>query len=333
MKFLISTGRSPERDSFFTPEVLHKLEKFGEVSLYEGGNRGMDKEELIRAIPGTDVLFTGWGTARVDKDVMKAADRLKIHAHTGGSVASYISKEEYDAGVIVLSGNDIYAQSVAEGCLCYTLCAQRRIPAYLESVKSGGWRPTPDYTNGLIGKKIGIVGYGAIAHYYAELLRWFHPELLIASKYITDEEAECAGGRKADIREIFSTCDIISLHAALNDANRNLIGRDLLHSIRPGALFVNTARAGIVEEKAFYDEIQTQRFRAVLDVYHHEPLPTDDVLRKLPNVFLMPHIAGPTFDMREKVTLRLMDDILAIEEGKPYKSGIPYDYAIRMTIS
>jgi phosphoglycerate dehydrogenase-like enzyme len=333
MKFLITTGNTAERDSFFTPKVLKELKKYGELYFNETGSRGMNKEELIRAVGGMDVLFTGWGTACVDKDVMKAADRLKIHAHTGGSVASFISKEEYDTGVIVLSGNDLYAQSVAEGCLCYTLCAQRRLPAYYENVKNGGWRLQPGYTDGMIGKKIGLVGYGAIARYYAELLRWFHPELLIASGHITDEEAMKAGGRKADLEEIFSTCDIISLHEALNEKNRNMIDRTLLHSIKPGALLVNTARAGIVEESAFYDEVKTQRFRAALDVYHHEPLPEDDILRRLPNVFLMPHMAGPTFDMREKVTLRLLDDILAIREGRPYKSGIPYEYAVHMTVS
>jgi phosphoglycerate dehydrogenase-like enzyme len=268
----------------------------------------------------------------VDLDVLQAANKLKIHAHTGGSVASYITKEEYDKGIIVLSGNDIYAQSVAEGCLCYTLCAQRRIVDYNNTVHQGGWRPTPDHTMGLIGKKIGLVGFGAIAKYYIDLLRWFQPELLIASKYITEEEALHLGGHKATLEEVFSTCDVISLHAAMNEENKNIITEELFSLIKPGALFVNTARAGLMEEQIFYEALKTKRFRAVLDVYHQEPIPVNHVLRSLDNVMLMPHIAGPTFDMREKVVLRLLDDILAIGENKEYKSGIPYDYAIRMTI-
>lgn len=332
MRFLVTTGAGEERDSFFTPKIIAALEQHGEILWNNSETRGMNKEQLIANIKDIDVLLTGWGTARIDADVLKAANQLKVHAHTGGSVASYISKEEYDAGVIVLSGNDLFAQSVAEGCLCYTLCALRRMWSYMSEVKNGGWRPTPDYTEGLIGKKIGIVGYGAIATYYVDLLKWFQPQILIASKYINEEEAQQVGGKKASMEAIFSTCDVISLHAALNEENMSMITRELLQKIRPGALLVNTARAGIIEEQALYDELKTGRFNAILDVFHTEPVAQNHLLRTLPNVTILPHIAGPTFDMREKVVLRLLEDILASNEGKPCRSYIPYDYAVRMTI-
>lgn len=333
MKFLISMGAGEERDSFFTPMVIAEIEKYGEIIYNETGNRGLSKEELLRQIKDVDVLLSGWGTARVDEDILNAANCLKIHAHTGGSVASYVSKEEYERGIIILSGNDLFAQSVAEGCLCYTLTALRRTYDYICAIKDGGWRPKHDFTQGLIGKKVGIVGFGSIASYYIDLLRWFHPELLIYSKYITEEDAERLGAKKASLETIFETCDIISLHAALNEENMGMISHDLLKRIKPGALFVNTARAGLIEEEAFYEELKTKRFQAILDVYHAEPLPTDSVLREMDHVILMPHIAGPTFDMREKVVLHLLDDIREIQNNHPYKSGIPYEYAIRMTVN
>ena len=124
---------------------------------------------------------------------------------------------------------------------------------------------------------------------------------------------------------------MISLHSALNQETRNSITRDLLRRIRPGALLVNTARAGIGVEEDLMEELRTGRFYAILDVYHQEPLPEDSQLRRMPNVLLFPHMAGPTFDMREKVTLRLAADIKAILEGRPYQDGIPYEYAMRMT--
>lgn len=331
MKFLVTMGEVPERASFFTPRVIEAMQKQGEIVWNTKPARGMSKEELIENIKDIDVLLTGWDTARVDADVVKAANKLKIHAHTGGSVASYVSKEEYDAGVLVLSGNDLFAQSVAEGCLCYTLCAKRRMWDYLESVKIGGWSPKENFTDGLIGKKIGIVGFGTIAKYYMHLLQWFHPELLIASKYATEQEAAEYGAKTASLEEVFSTCDIISLHAALNEENVNLITRKHLELIRPGTLFVNTARAGIVEEQAMYDELKTGRFNAVLDVYHQEPLAKDNILRTLPNVLLMPHMAGPTYDMREKVVLSLLEDVIASQKGEKCSCYIPYEYAIRMT--
>ena len=111
-----------------------------------------------------------------------------------------------------------------------------------------------------------------------------------------------------------------------------MIGEALLKKIKPGALFVNTARGQLVEKEALYRELATGRFRAVIDVYHDEPLPKEDELRKMPGVMLFPHTAGPTFDMREQVTLRLIQDVENIYAGKPYRDAIPYEYAVRMSV-
>lgn len=104
-------------------------------------------------IGDVDVLISGWGTPAVDSEVLQCAKQLKVHAHTGGSVASYVSKEEYERGIKVLSGNDVFAKSVAEGCLCYTLMSTRRFDEFLNSMRSGGWRLENGWNHGLIGKK------------------------------------------------------------------------------------------------------------------------------------------------------------------------------------
>ena len=331
MKILVTVGAGEVKDSFFTPKAKAALEALGDVEYNDTGRQAYTKEELIEHIKDVDILVTGWKTPRIDEDVLKAANRLKIHAHTGGTVATMICKEEYDRGIIVLSGNDLFAKSVAEGCLAYTLMSLRCLYDEVNSIKNDGWRRVPGNNSGMVQKKIGIVGYGAIAKYYIDLLKWFQPEILVASKYITEEEAKQKGVRIVPAEEIFETCDIISLHGALNKETRGMITEDLLKRIKPGALFVNTARAGIVDEKAMIKELKTGRFKAVLDVYHQEPLPADSELRNLDNVLLFPHMAGPTFDMRERVTLKLAEDIRAILEGRPYEDGIPYEYAVRMT--
>lgn len=331
MKILVTVGAGEVQDSFFTPKARAALEALGEVEYNDTGRQAYTKEELIEHIKDVDILVTGWKTPRIDEDVLKAANRLKIHAHTGGTMATMTCKEEYDRGIIVLSGNDLFAKSVAEGCLAYTLMSLRCLYDEVNSIKSGGWRRVPSHNSGMIQKRIGIVGYGAIAKYYIDLLKWFQPEILVASRYITEEEAKQKGVKIASLEEVFATCDIISLHAALNKENRGMITGELMKKIKPGALFVNTARAGIVDEAAMMEELKTGRFQAVIDVYHEEPLPAGNELRDLDNVLLFPHMAGPTFDMREKVTLKLAEDIKAILEGRPYEDEIPYEYAVRMT--
>ncbi len=332
MNILVAMGSGEAKDSFFTPKVIAALEQMGNVIYNETGKPNFTKDELIAHIPEIDVLFSGWGTPCIDADVLKAANKLKIHAHTGGSVASNTSREEYEKGIIVLSGNDLFAQSVAEGCLCYTLSALRRMELYSTTMKTCGWQPEHGQNQGLIGKKIGLVGFGAIARYYAQLLQWFHPELLIASDHITEDELCALHARKATAEEIFETCDVISFHAALNDKTKEMFGADMLARIRSGALFVNLARAGLFNKQALYDQLATGRFSAVLDVYHEEPLPMNSPLRTMENVMLMPHSAGPTFDMREKVALKLIEDVRTIQTGGAPSCEIPYSHAQRMTV-
>lgn len=333
MKVLVAIGDGQVKDSFFTPMALQKLNSLGTVIYNETGRQSLTKQELCQLIAGVDVLFSGWGTPAVDREVLQYADKLKVHAHTGGSVASYISKGEYDRGITVLSGNDIFAKSVAEGCLCYTLTALRRNEEFLNSMHTGGWRLTNGWNRGLIGKKVGIVGFGAISRYYMRLLSWFEPELYIASHYASEEDARQYGAKKASLEQIFSECDVISLHAAWNEETEGMITEELLKRIKPGALLVNTARGQLVDEAALYRQLRTGRFQAVLDVYHKEPLSADDELRQMANVQLYPHMGGPTFDMREQVTLRLIQDVENIFAGKPYRDEIPYDYAVRMSVN
>lgn len=331
MKILVTVGDGEVKDSFFTPAAKAALEALGEVEYNDTGRQAYTKEELIEHVRDADILVTGWKTPRIDEDVMKAANCLKIHAHTGGTMATMVCKEEYDRGVIVLSGNALYAKNVAEGTLAYTLMALRKMYEDADNMKHGGWRRIPGTTSSLLKKKIGIVGYGNIARHYIDLLKWFEADVMVASPYITSEEAARKGVRIVSRDEIFETCDVISLHDALNDENRGSITRDLLRRIKPGALFVNTARAGIVVEEDMMKELASGRFYAVLDVYHQEPLPADSELRRMSNVLLMPHVAGPTFDIREQVTLKLAEDIKAILEGRPYEDEIPYEYAVRMS--
>lgn len=332
MKILVAVGAGAVKDSYFTPEVIRQLEEIGEVVYNETGRQAYTKEELIENIKDIDIIFTGWKSPRLDADVLAHANKLKIHAHTGGSVASYISQEEYEQGIIVLCGNDVFAQSVAEGCLCYTLNALRNNEESLQSMRAGEWRHENRQSKGLINKKVGIVGFGAISRYYMDLLRWFNPELYIYSSAITQEEAKQYGAKITTLEDIFSNCDVISLHSAWNSKTEGMIAEDLLKLIKPGAVFVNTARSQIVEKEGLYRQAVTGRFQLVLDVFHEEPLPSDDLFRTLPNVNLYPHMAGPTLDMREQVNYRLIESVKNILAGKPYRDDVPYEYAVRMSV-
>ena len=106
-----------------------------------------------------------------------------------------------------------------------------------------------------------------------------------------------------------------------------------MERMKPDALLVNTARASVTDEDALFELLMAGRFNAALDVMNEEPFPADHPLRKCKNVLLMPHMGGPTIDMREVVTLELCKDIARLQNGEELVNRITAEAAARMTSS
>lgn len=334
MNILVTIPKGAVRDSFLFPDTLEKLNALGNVTFNEK-SVNYTAEELAQAVKGIDVAIIGWGTPRFDETVMANADSLKIIAHVAGSVANYISEAVYKKGVKVISGNEMFAESVAEGVLAYMLSALRRIPFFANSLKNKEWkRVSLDglINEGLLDKTIGIVSYGAISKYLIPMLMPFRVKIKIYSRSISDELLKKYNMQKASLEEIFCTCDIITLQTALNPHTVGMIDKNLLSMIKPGALFVNTARGRLVDEEALINELKTGRFHAILDVYHKEPLPEDSGLFDLDNVILMPHQGGPTLDRRRYIGAWIVNNVKGYFNKKPLEHEIPWEKAQQMTM-
>ena len=340
MKILITTQKFNEDGSltdvfstFFTQKVLDTLEAMGEVCC-NPYPRNFTREELKEALHGVDVVFNGWGTARYDKDLLDHADSLKVIAYTGGSVAPIVSEDQelQKRGILLLSGNWLYALSVAEGTIGYMLMGQRQLFTICKEMEETGWHGF-HYTRGIGGKTIGIVGFGMIAKFLCGLLKPFNVKIKVWADYdLPQEEADRYGASLCSLEELFSTCDIVSLHAGMTQNNYHIIDRRILSLMQDDALLINTARGALIREEDLVEEVKSGRIRAVLDVYENEPLPMDSGLRNLPNVTLIPHQGGPTIDLRETVTLTLIRDVKAFFAGeKEFPCEITAEYAARMT--
>ncbi len=333
MKILVTSPRTGDNteifDSFFPKEVQEQLHALGEVYYNETGHF-LSKEELMVRIQDKDIIFTGWDTPCLDQDVLECAKRLRLIAHTGGTTA-LVHPVAYEKGITVLSGNTLYAESVAESVIAYALTALRRIPDYCDVTKNGGWNDSIPVWEGLLDQKIGIVGYGMTTRYLLNFLKPFRPEIFVYSSHISDEELENHGMKRAGLEEIFSQCKIVTIHSAMNEKNRHMITRDLLSLLKPESLLINTARGGLIDEESLTELLSAKRFRAVLDVFEQEPLPTTHPLRQLENVYVVPHRAGPTYDRRKFVTRALIEDVKNWENHLPMKTEISKSYAGFMT--
>ena len=114
MNILVSIPQGDLFNAFIYKDTVERMRKMGNVVLNET-NAQFTHEELCEKIKGMDVVITGWGSPWIDEDVLQYADSLKYVAHTGGSVANYVCEEVYKRGITVISGNEMYAESVADG--------------------------------------------------------------------------------------------------------------------------------------------------------------------------------------------------------------------------
>jgi len=332
MNILVTVPKGPIFDSFFPGWVIEKLAGLGDVQ-YNNNDSQFSKADFINAVKGKDVCITGWGTHSFDDDILDAATDLRLIAHTGGTVRPLVNEEVYKRGITVLSGNELYARSVAEGVLAYFLTALRDIPKYNALVHSGGWRSETDYLEGLFNKKVGLVGFGSIARHLLDFLAPFDLEIMVYSNYLTQERAETLNVKLASLEEVFAGCDIISVHSAQSKKNEKLDSDKLMSMIKRSSILVNTSRGSVVDEEALCRHLEAGHFRAVLDVFCEEPLPSDHPLRGMKNTFLIPHMGGPTTDRRPHVTRELAEDIERFTSGGELKHEIPWSYAQNMTIS
>lgn len=331
MKILVTMPVGVIRESFVPKQVRERLESLAEVE-YNTLNRNFTPEELKVHLHGVDVALTGWGTTLFDAEVLSGADRLKLIAHTGGSVTPVMSDEAYDRGIRVISGNEMYAESVAESVIAYALTALRKIPDYLNRTENGGWYEAGEVWEGLLDQTVGVIGFGMTSRHLFRMGKAFRLKFKVLEKpYLTKEVQEEYGFETASLEEIFSTCKIVSLHCGMTRSYYHLVDEKLLRMMPDGAILINTARGPVIDEKALTAELKRGRIRAVLDVYEEEPLPAESELRRLPNAYCIPHMGGPTFDRRWMITMALIDDVLRFASGEDMKLEITRSYASHMS--
>ena len=332
MEVFVSVPKKSEvMETFLTEPVRRYLEERFQVR-YSPLERNLTPEEESAYAGNARVIITGWGHPMLDAETVEGTG-IRLIAHTGGSVGSLVSPEIYRRGIRVISGNRLYADSVAEGVLTYMLAALRRMPDYVDRMRSGGWGEAQDISEGLLDQTVGLVGVGAISLRLMRLLQMFRVKIKVFSRYPVDTEIlEKYRAEQVSLEEIFSTCKIVSLHSAMSESTRGMIGREHFDLLQDGALFVNTARGGIVREAEMTEALKEKRFRAVLDVYCQEPPGQDNPLRCLDNVYCMPHQAGPTRDRRALIARQLIDNIVKFRAGEEMELEISREYAGRMTV-
>jgi len=279
-------------------------------------------EQVAEEIGEFDGLVTGWGTPALDQSVFRNARRLRIMAHSAGSVKYMLSKDVVDRfvipmGICVFSANDAIAYNVAESAIGYMIMASRRFMDHALSMRTKGvWRDRTIPSNGqyLSGSKVGVIGASKVGRHVIRLLKPFDVRILVYDPYLSGSDANVLGVEKTSLDGVFSGCDFITIHAPSTDETHHMIGKGQLALMKDGAILINTSRGSVIDHEALLDKCLEGKNVVVLDVTDPEPLPPDSPLRKLGNVIITPHISGSGFYGYHRIgssTLKALVDFFA----------------------
>ena len=335
MKMLVNIPKGKVFNTFFTEENIALANSLGEI-VWNDTEEVFRDEVLMELLSDCDVYVTCWGSPRLEKKYVDAAPNLKLLCHLCGTVVPFVSDEMWDKGIRVVSGNNYFAESVAEGTIAYMMTALRDIPMYISRLRDDKiWATPEDWTESLLYKTVGIVSYGAIAKHLVKMLKPFKVKLKVYDIVDVPEEDKAEYGiSQCSLEEIFSTCDIVTVHTPLNDATFHMIDDRLLSLINKNTLFVNTSRGGVIDQAALTKHLVDGDFCAVLDVLEKEPIEADNPLLNCKNVFIMPHKAGPTTNLRKIITHDLLiESSNFIDNGGELVNEITRNRAMAMSKS
>jgi glyoxylate reductase len=214
----------------------------------------------------------------------------------------------------------VLTDTTADFAFALLMGLARRVAEADAFVRAGKWRtwsPTLLLGTDIHGATLGIVGLGAIGAAVARRARGFGMRVLYVGRNPRPALEAELGARRVDKATLLAESDVVSLHIPLSPETRHWLGRAELAAMKPGALLVNTARGGVVDQEALIEALRDGRLGgAALDVMDPEPLPTDSPLMTLPNVLLAPHIASASHATRGRMASMAVDNLLAALEGR-----------------
>jgi D-3-phosphoglycerate dehydrogenase len=275
-------------------------------------------------VAGFDVVVVQF--TPLSRTFIESAEKLRVIGVLRGGTENVDVSCATRRGVSVMNTPGRNARAVAECTMGLILAEVRNLARSHACLKRGDWRrafPNSDAIPELYEKTVGLVGFGAVARLVAGYLAAFGSRVIAYDPYFRGDPGPV---RLGDLESLLRNSDVVSLHARLTEETFHLIGPRELAWMKPGAVLVNTARSGLVDEEALARALAERRIMgAALDVFDVEPLPPGHPLLALDNVTITPHLAGSTIDAfrnSPKIFAGHLERMLRGEPDLPIVNGV-----------
>lgn len=293
---------------------LKMLKDYGCEVVMNRNSRMFTREEMLAAVSDIDGLIAHgevW-----DDELFDMAPNLKVIARFGVGYDSIDLEAAKRHSVHVTNCPGINSNAVAEMTVALLMALIREIPRLNRSQKQGIWSRT--IFNELPGKRIGILGFGAIGQKTAKKLKGFGTDIIVYNRSLKTELAEALGvSITTDLDEVLHTSDYILIHLPVTPETKNIINDANIAKMKDGAYVINTARAPLVDEKAMYDALVSGKLRGyATDVYNREPADISNALFSLPNFIGTPHSAGETYENYRDTGIATAKAVIDVFDGR-----------------
>ena len=289
-----------------SPEAIEHLRSRGlEVDV----RVGLDPAALLAAIGDADGLLIR-STTRVTAALLEAAPRLRVIGRAGVGVDNVDLAAATRRGVLVVNTPGGSSVAVAELALGLLLALVRQIVTASGSLKAGRWEKKRFQGRELAGKTLGVVGIGNVGSALVTRAQALGMRVVAFDPFIAPEAAARLGARLVELDALWREADVVSLHVPLTEQTRNLVDRGVLARMRKGALLLNCARGGLVDELALAEALGSGRLGgAAFDVFAEEPPPPDHPLLKLDNFVCTPHLGASTEEAQSAVAIAVASQV------------------------
>lgn len=300
-------------------EAVRLLVEAGHTPVYVPPYSGGDA--LLRAVRETRPVGIISRMGRLDAAAFGAAPELRVVSKHGVGVDNIDLDTASVRGIPVLVASGANAVSVAEHAIALLLAVTKRIVPLDRSLREGRWEKPGFQGRELAGSTLGLVGFGAIARQTGAYARALGLHVQAFDPFVPAEDfAEDRVAQVDDINHLFSTSDAVSLHCPLTPSTRHLLNKDSFARMKPGAVVVNTARGGLIDEAALLEALRSgQLAGAGLDTFETEPPAPDHPFWSDGRVVGTPHIGGVTTAANARVGIEAAQGVIDVLAGR----GVP----------
>ncbi|MEQ8704305.1 MAG: D-2-hydroxyacid dehydrogenase [Phaeodactylibacter sp.] len=292
------------------------LSNFGEYEIHDF----TPKEQVVERGRTADILLVN--KVVLGKNELAQLPNLKCICVTATGYNNVDLQAARERGIPVCNAVGYSTDAVAQHVFALLLALTNRVYAHNISVQAGEWQRSDDFAYTLhtlpelAGKTFGIYGFGRIGQRVADLAQAFGMHVLATHKH--PERDARPGVTFVTLQELFEQSDVLSLHAPLSAANREIVNTDLLQHMKPSAYLINTGRGGLIQEADLKRALQEgQLAGAALDVLSVEPPKEGNVLTSAPNCIITPHLAWAALESRQRLMQITLNNIKAFQQGAP----------------